>query len=287
MSLLRRAIKRGLDTVLAPFGLEARRRSRVHWDPVIYKEWEEFVPPRRLWVTPEEPAFQFARWTFTWYAYLTLLCDLARDSSVLELGCSHGRTMLALVNYLVPPGRYEGLDILPEQVEFAQRVIHARYPHFNFSVASDLYNTNYNPRGKTRPDSYRFPYADGSFDVIYAASVFTHLIPPDAANYLEQSRRVLRPGGRCLFSWCILDYYRGFGTTSQPFMELEQRLDGFDGVAVRNAQNPEQLIAFSTSVLEKMAADAGLRIARIIPGSWSMSHRVAVSEQDLVLFEAV
>jgi SAM-dependent methyltransferase len=287
MAEMKRWIKGGLDLLLSPFGLEAVRRSTLHWAPVVWEEWEDLIPPRPLWVTDQEPAFQFSRWTFTWYTYLTLLCGLARDASVLELGCSHGRTMLALVNYLTPPGRYEGLDILPEQVEFARRAIHSRYPHFNFSVAADLHNTNYNPRGRSRPDTYRFPYDDGSFDVIYAASVFTHLIPADAANYLRQSRRVLRPGGRCLFSMCVLDYYRGHGTTSQPFMDLEERLDGYEGVAVRSRRNPEQLIAFSAAVIERMAADAGLRVARIVPGLWSMSHRVAVSEQDLVLFEAI
>jgi len=287
MSWLKGMIRRGADSVLGPFGYEISKKTRVHWDPIVYPEWEGFIPPRRLWAIPTEPMFHFVRWTWTWYTYLTLLCDLARDSSVLELACSHGRTMLGLVCYLQPPGRYEGLDILPEPIEFAQKTIHARFPQFNFTLARDLHNTTYNPQGRTRPEFYRFPYDDDSFDIIYAASLFTHLCPPETANYLKQSRRVLRKGGRCLFSFFLLDYYRGPGTTSWPFLEFEQRLEGFEGVAVRDPKNPEQAIAYKTALVESMAADADLKITRIIPGSWSMSPKVWITEQDLLLFEAV
>ena len=62
--------------------------------------------------------------------YLTLLSGMRKDGSVLELRCNHGRTMLMLLDYLEPPGRYEGLDILAAQISFAQQSIHSRYPHF-------------------------------------------------------------------------------------------------------------------------------------------------------------
>jgi SAM-dependent methyltransferase len=194
--------------------------------------------------------------------------------------------MLALLDYLKPPGRYEGLDINLKKIEFAQTNIHARYPHFNFTAA-DVYNKCYNPKGRQRGDTYSFPYVDGSFDVVYAASVFTHLVPRDAANYLKESRRVLRKNGRCLFSFFVLDYYRGPGTSTANFYEFEHPLVDFDGVAVYDSQAPESVIAYDITTIEKMASEAGLKVLRIIPGFWSKAHRVGVNEQDLILFEAV
>jgi SAM-dependent methyltransferase len=194
--------------------------------------------------------------------------------------------MLALLEYLKPPGRYEGLDISFKKIEFAQNNIHPRYPHFNFTAA-DVYNQCYNPQGRLRGETYRFPYVDGSFDVVYAASVFTHLVPPVAANYLRESRRVLRKDGLCLFSFFVLDYYRGPGTSTANFYEFPHPLADFDGVAVYEAQVPENVIAYKITTIKKMASEAGFKVLRIIPGFWSKAHKVGVNEQDLILLEAV
>src|SRR5262249_36838661 len=74
--------------------------------------------------------------------------------------------------------------------------------------------------------SYAFPFPDSSFDVVYAASLFTHLLPDETANYFHQCRRVLRPAGRCLFSCFLLDFYRGRGKSISPLYEFEHPLEG-------------------------------------------------------------
>jgi SAM-dependent methyltransferase len=283
MSFLKTTLRHASDAILGPFGYLIERKSKVRWEPVGL---DGLIPPRDLWEGPNDPLYWFFGYLWEYRAYLTLLCELRVDHSVLELGCSHGRTMLALLDYLKPPGRYEGLDINLKKIEFAQTNIHARYPHFNFTAA-DVYNKCYNPKGRQRGDTYSFPYVDGSFDVVYAASVFTHLVPRDAANYLKESRRVLRKNGRCLFSFFVLDYYRGPGTSTANFYEFEHPLVDFDGVAVYDSQAPESVIAYDITTIEKMASEAGLKVLRIIPGFWSKAHRVGVNEQDLILFEAV
>ena len=57
---------------------------------------------------------------------------------------------------------------------------------------------------------------DASFDVIYAASLFTHLLPDETRNYFCETRRVLKPTGRCLFSFFHLDHYGAGGEARQP-----------------------------------------------------------------------
>jgi len=253
--------------------------------PLLWPNLRPLVPPRALWVGPQDPFVHFVRWMWEFRAYLVLLCDLGSDSAVLELGCNHGRTMLGLVDYLRPPGRYEGLDIMPAQIAFAQERIQAAYPHCRFTLA-DIYNQIYNPGGRLAADAYVFPYADASFDVAYAASLFTHLTPPAASTYLRQTRRVLKPGGRALYSFFVLDHYRGPGTSAWEGYEFNHPLPGHADVAVFNPAMPEQIIAYGSCAITRMAEDAGLRVERILPGFWSATQTRSLNEQDLVLLRA-
>jgi SAM-dependent methyltransferase len=141
--------------------------------------------------------------------------------------------------------------------------------------------------GQQNADSYTFPFADSWFDVVYAASLFTHLIPPDTANYFKEGRRVMRKGGRCLFSIFVLDYCRGPGTSIRTYYEFNYSLPGFDGVATHDAHIPEKVIAYKISLITQMAEEAKLKVKQIIPGFWSQTHKVGVTEQDLIVFEAV
>ena len=98
---------------------------------------------------------------------------------------------------------------------------------------------------------------------------------------------MLRKDGRCLFSFFVLDYYKGPGTSTLSFYEFDHPLAGFDGVAVYDPQVPENVIAYKITAIQKIASEAGLKVLRIIPGFWSEAHKVGVNEQDLILLEAV
>lgn len=281
---LRRLIERRRP---APNDAQATVADEEQWlHPVLGSDLRPFVPPRHLWVGPQDPFVHFIRWPWEFRSYLILLCELRRDSSVLELGCSHGRTMLGLLSYLRPPARYEGLDISPAQIEFAQRTIHAAHPHCTFTVAN-VYSAIYNPSGHQSAATYTFPYPDATFDVAYAASLFTHLVPESTHNYLREARRVLKPGGRCLFSFFILDHYRGPGTSVAPLYEFNHPFAGNTDVAVHNPAAPEQLIAYRARRLEAFARDAGLALERVLPGYWSNTHASCLNEQDLALLRAL
>lgn len=253
--------------------------------PYIGAGMEGVIPPRELWEGKDDTLDHYLRWPYEYRVLLPVFCEMREDSSVLELACGAGRTMLGMRHYLKPPGRYEGLDISPKQIEFAQRNIHSRSPHFNFTQA-DIYNGLYNPKGRLKAESYQFPYPDECFDIVYAASLFTHLLPDESVNYFRESKRVLRKGGKCLFSFFVLDWYRGPGTSFCSGYQFDHPLQGFEGVAVFDPKLPEGLIAYRTSLIEKMASNNGLKVTRVIPGYWSRSHKWNVFEQDLVLLEA-
>lgn len=115
---------------------------------------------------------------------------------VLEVGCGGGRQALALADYL-GPGGYVGLDIDEESIRACRA--QPTLSKFEFLVA-DVENEVYNPQGGTSGSEYRFPFEDDSFDFVFLASVYTHLLEDDCANYAKEMMRVLRPGGTAAVS---------------------------------------------------------------------------------------
>ena len=249
-------------------------------------EEDALVPPRDLWIGPGDPISHYYRWIWEYLAYLTLLVDLRREEAVLELGCGHGRTARGLLSYLRQPGRYSGLDVDRRRIEDAQARISPRHPYFQF-VWADVRNPGYNPNGRLGAAEYVFPFEDDSFDVVYAASLFTHLLPPETLNYFRQSGRVLRPTGRCLFSFFLLDHYRGRATTVSPLYEFYVALPNYPGVAVRDADHPDAVVGYSLETLRDLCHQSRLTIDRVVPGLWSESPGWAVHEQDLVVLSKV
>lgn len=111
---------------------------------------------------------------------------------VLEIGCGGGRQALALSDYLEPPGGYVGLDI--DEVSLAACRAQPALSGFEF-VLADVEAEIYSPEGGTKASEYRFPFDDDSFDFIFLASVFTHMLEEECANYCSEMMRVLAPGG--------------------------------------------------------------------------------------------
>jgi SAM-dependent methyltransferase len=138
------------------------------------------------------------------FRYLVDLADLKPYDRVLDVGCGIGRIAIPLTQYLDQRGGYEGFDIVPLGIDWCRDRITARFPHFRFQVA-DLFNRSYNPQGRLEASSYTFPYPDESFDLVFLTSVLTHLLPADLENYLYEISRVLKPGGRCLLTYFLLN----------------------------------------------------------------------------------
>ena len=244
------------------------------------EEW--LTPPRDLWINPDDSITHYVRWIWEYLAYLTILCGLQRHDAVLELGCGHGRIARGLLTYMRSPGRYVGLDVDARRIGDASERFTSRYPNFTF-IRADIHSLQYNPTGAIGASDYTFPFDDDAFDVIFAASLFTHLLPSEAANYFRECARVLRRDGRCLVSVFVLDYYRGPGTTISTLYEFPHQFPGYEGAAVRHLDHPDAAIAYSLRTLQTMSEAAGLRIERVLPGLWAEGQGWACHEQDLLL----
>jgi len=118
---------------------------------------------------------------------------------VLDVGCGTGKLALAADALLGPDGRYVGIDIQAEAIDFCRRQHPA--PRFAFHHLPAR-NPFYVAQAQTRP---AWPIPDASADLVTAVSVWTHFQPEDAAFYFAEVERALRAGGIALLTFFLLD----------------------------------------------------------------------------------
>jgi len=193
------------------------------------------------------------------------LADLKSTDDVLDVGCGVGRMAYMLAHYLKPEARYEGFDIIGQLVEWASAKITPCYPNFQFRKV-DVYNKHYNPGGKFRAEEFRFPYEDESFDFIFLTSVFTHMFGKDVRHYLDEFRRVLRPGGRCLTTCFLLteESRALIKATKSTFNLVHPVGDGYTS----NPKDPEDAIGFDERDLLDWLGERGFSLEGKHYGAW-------------------
>lgn len=150
---------------------------------------------------PDLPGFYFIgeTWAYQLSLILSEIKPKKRNSPLLlDIGCGVGKTarFLAIDQTI----RYVGFDIFKPAIEWANTYlvpkIGTRFKFEHYDGSSDFYN----PGGKIAVEDYEFPVEDGSVDLMFAASLFTHLHERDCASYLSQTKKKLAPGGRALYS---------------------------------------------------------------------------------------
>ncbi len=231
---------------------------------------------------------EWFRWAEEWSMILKVYGKIMMNSAVLEIGCGLGRIAFPL-RYILLKGSYEGFDICRNKIDFLQQNFHKTYPNFNFRWAN-VKNTYYNPDGEIEVVDYRFPYENDLFDIVYAASVFTHMAPSNTANYFKESARVLKPNGRCVFSFFLLDYYRAGEPRPLGFSRPDFNFDYYyknygNAFAMTDPDNPERMTAYRLHLIESFAEQADLEaIGSPLPGMWSGSTQNWIGAQEVIVF---
>ncbi len=101
-----------------------------------------------------------------------------RGKRVLEVGCGAG---VDLARFARGGAEVTGVDLAPAAIDLARTNFAQQQLHGDFHVA----------------DGERLPFADDTFDLVYAHGVVQYTADPQA--FVDECRRVLKPGGRAIF----------------------------------------------------------------------------------------
>ena len=122
--------------------------------------------------------------------------------SVFDFGCGCGRVARMLIQQEPRPARYVGIDLHRELIKWCNKNLAPHAPGFEFHH-HDVFNFHFNPDAKAR--ELPFPIEDGSFTLVNATSVFTHLTQEQTPHYLRETARVLRPNGVLHSTWFLFE----------------------------------------------------------------------------------
>jgi len=161
---------------------------------------------------------------------------------VLDIGCGPGSITLGFAD-IVAPGNVVGIDFQESQVDQAEKLRETRgLPNLRFEVA----------------DAYQLPFADKSFDAVFANAVLWHLREPGRA--LAEIRRVLRPGGVVGIRDC--DWGGRIYAPQIPLLEKWWPLTV--RVRQRNGGNP-----FMGRHLHRLLREAGFQRTEMSASTWT------------------
>ena len=239
---------------------------------------DPLLPPRRC--VHDIGGGDFKRIGDEFLRYFIDYAQFRPDERVLDVGCGYGRMAVPLTSYLTESGAYWGFDLNKDAIAWCQDRIQPKRDNFHFAHA-DIFNGNYNPRGSIQASEYRFPFEDDFFDFVVLTSVFTHMLSVDLENYIAEIARVLRPTGRSLISYLLLnEESKSLIEAGSGKLNLIHPLE--NGATV-DPKNPEITVGYDEPFIRGLYEKYGLAIIEPIHyGSWC-GRKICLDFQDLII----
>ncbi len=274
---------------------------------LIYRSVRFDAPEETIRKSTGNASIQLYKYTGAEFVQLAIEHGyLGADSNILDIGCGCGRMAFALSCIIDDRGSYVGFDPLKEQIAFSiENIKHEKYAFH----CVDLRHRLYNPNGVVDPDTYKFPAADNSIDIVISGSVLTHLELATAKHHLRETARVLRIGGKAFYYIFVLadDMIPNNSDITELFGEIRKwsgpvdqnwcfrfarREDGFwtncneDGSPKCNFMKDDvgDPMAFEYDFFELLAMREGLKVDAYLPGAWCR-ERYEHSSLDVVILE--
>ena len=196
-----------------------------------------------------------------WSMLLRIYGGITTRSDVLEIGCGRGRIAFGL-RHMLSEGPTSDLTSSAKRSRSSRPgSASSRASSFTWQMSGTPSTT---PRERSRRLSH-VPSEDASRDIVFAASVVTHMLPENTAHYFHEAVRVLRPGGRFVFSAFLLDHYRAGRPRPLGFAQHDFDFDHAHGghgrdFAIAFPDDPERMTAYGLGMLQRFAAEAGLEL---------------------------
>lgn len=211
-------------------------------------------------------------WTSGWNtAALQMLVGLRAGQRLLDIGCGSGRLARGLSGWF--GSGYVGVDIVPELIEYCRKT----YPEFRFELL-DLNSDLYNPEGLKDPGAVQLDLPDASFDCVTMFSVLTHVTTEVTRSYLEESHRLLAPGGSLFFTCFLLNDER---PPTEPDHVFAHRYD--EGCLYENPDVVSDAVAYREDAMHRLLEAASLQVVYRESGTWRGEPGLAY--QDVVIVQ--
>lgn len=213
--------------------------------------------------------------------YFIELGGLQPNHRVLDIGCGIGRMAVPLTGYLTKEGGYWGFDIVKKGIDWCQAHITKEFDNFHFQHVN-IYNKYYNKKGTIVARQFKFPYEESFFDFAFLTSVFTHMQADELENYIQEISRVLKPGGRAMLTFFLLNpEAKQSMKIGKSHVNFQYEVD--EHSKTTNPQIPEDAIAYEEAFVLSLINKHNLHVDPPIQyGAWSGREK-NLTYQDVIL----
>jgi SAM-dependent methyltransferase len=255
MQLKRRLKQHGVHALRSMRLLTQVERLYVHWttrqgqndNAKFCREHPDFIPPPMAAIHDAYGATSFrsywdgGRHTAEWLAGLihTHHPDVGR---VLEWGCGPARILRHLPEFLPAGTQLFGTDYNQESIAWCKRTIE---------------KITFSENALSPP----LPFEGGSFDVIYAVSVLTHLSAHQQDAWIKELRRLLRPKGHLILT-------THGEKSAKVLLPHEYARFQKDGIVIRGSveEGTRCFLSYNHPDYAKNHLFSGMRVCEHIPG---------------------
>ncbi len=221
----------------------------------------------------------YGEWCHVIGIFQTLLfqhLNTKTDNVILDIGCGSGILGISSEPFLGKDGKYIGIDVNQNDIRFCKR----HYPKDRFLFKHyNTFNSAYAP-GQPQVKA-KWDIEDKSIDMVTALSVWTHLGKEDAVFYFKEIDRVLKPDGKAIVTFFLLDdtYVTTLKMRSDAtgrYHNTNQKQWVFDTPLSPSemwfspswATKPEQAVGITPSGIDHLIQDTDLTLCNTYTGNW-------------------
>lgn len=125
------------------------------------------------------------------------------ETSLLEVGCSSGRSVIGLIETVGRIKKYVGFDARLANISWCKRFISRNNDWCEFRYI-DLWHVMFNRTGVVKVDeNFELDCPDNSFDIVYLNSVLPNWGDRDTKIFAKDYFRLLKPGGKLFLTHFI------------------------------------------------------------------------------------
>lgn len=208
--------------------------------------------------------------------------ELHPESKVFDLGCGSGRMAYPFAQLMSGSGKYYGADVWQEGISICQKLF--PQPHMEFHTIAANNNYYFDEFKQDTPNNFTLRFlGDAELDLIFAISVFTHLIEDDVRAYLHEFKRTLKTSGCAYITCFVIDQF------FMDFVDANNIRPSFKEVAPGHYQaykGQDFFAGFTRRKWESLVAEAGLEIISLERGNWAQKPGARTYQDILVLMHA-